>query len=51
LKYGDLEMASNRKKTKRIRENKAKPNKQNLKANMARIKKNEETLKDLASNE
>ena len=44
-------MASNRKKTKRIRENKAKPNKQNLKANMARIKKNGEILKDLAANE
>lgn len=44
-------MASNSKKTKRIRNRKAKPNKQNLKSDMSRVKKNAQILRDLASNE
>ncbi len=44
-------MASNRKKTKRIRANKKRPNKANLKANLRRIQKNAETLRELAANE
>jgi len=42
-------MASNRKKTKRIRNKKDRPNKANLKANMKRIQKNTEILRELAS--
>ena len=42
-------MSSNAKKTKRIRARKAKPNKRNLKANLKRIQKNGEILKELAS--
>jgi len=42
-------MASNRKKTKSIRANKAKPNKRNLKANQKRIQRNAEILQELAS--
>lgn len=44
-------MASNAKKTKRIRARKAKANKRNLKANQKRIQRNAEILRDLASNE
>ncbi len=43
-------MASNRKKTKRIRARKRAPNKANLKANLRRIQENAEALRDLASN-
>jgi hypothetical protein len=43
-------MASNRKKTKRIRQNKQKPNKHNRKADMRRLKENLEILKKLAAN-
>ena len=43
-------MASNRKKTKRIRARKKAPNKANLKANLQRIQENAEALRDLASN-
>ena len=42
-------MASKRKKTKRIRDRKKKPSKANLKADMKRIQKNKEILRDLAS--
>ncbi len=42
-------MASNSKKTKRIRARKARPNKRNLKASLARTQKNREILKELAS--
>ena len=41
-------MASNSKKTKAIRDRKTKPNKANLKANMKRIQKNTEILRELA---
>jgi len=44
-------MGSNRKQTKRIRANKSKPNKTNLKKNQKRIQKNIEILRELASNE
>jgi len=43
-------MASNSKKTKTIRDRKKKPNKQNLKANLKRIQKNAEILRELSSN-
>lgn len=42
-------MSSNRKQTKRIRANKAKPNKENLKKNQKRIQKNAEILREFAS--
>ena len=42
-------MATNRKKTKIIRAKKAKANKRNLKADIKRIQKNAETLRDMAS--
>lgn len=42
-------MASNSKKTKAIRARKAKPNKKNLKKNLARFQKNAAILRDLAS--
>jgi len=42
-------MSSNSKQTKRIRARKAKPNKKNLKKNMARIQENARILRDLAS--
>ncbi len=41
-------MASNTKKQKKIRKNKAKPNTANLKANARRIQKNCEILRELA---
>ncbi len=44
-------MASNRKKTKAIRQNKSKPNKDNLKANLKRLQKNAEILREMASDE
>jgi len=44
-------MASNSKKTKAIRGRKTKPNKVNLKANMKRIQKNTEILRELAEKE
>ncbi len=44
-------MASNSKKTKRIRSRKAKPNRRNLKADQKRIQRNAEILKELASKE
>ena len=42
-------MGTNRKQTKRIRANKAKPNKGNLKKNEKRIQKNRARLEELAS--
>jgi hypothetical protein len=42
-------MASNGKKTNIIRVQKAKPNKKNLKADMKRIQRNTEILRELAS--
>lgn len=42
-------MASKTKKVRRIRERKKKPNKVNLKADMKRIRRNAEILKDLAA--
>jgi hypothetical protein len=42
-------MSSNAKKTKRIRDNKKKPNKANLKATIKRIEKNREVLAELAA--
>ena len=42
-------MASNGKKTKRIRNSKKSPNKVNLKANLKRIQQNAEILRELAS--
>ncbi|MDY6972567.1 MAG: hypothetical protein SV775_09595 [Thermodesulfobacteriota bacterium] len=42
-------MASNSKKTKRIRHRKKKPNKANQKANQTRIQRNAEMLRELAS--
>jgi hypothetical protein len=42
-------MASNTKKAKRIRQRKRKPNKRNLKANMKRLSRNDEILKELAA--
>ncbi|MBW1802794.1 MAG: hypothetical protein JRJ85_18935 [Deltaproteobacteria bacterium] len=42
-------MASNSKKVHRIRKSKKKPNKANLKADMKRIQKNTEILRELAS--
>ena len=42
-------MASNTKKQKRIRKNKAKPNTSNLKADARRIQKNCEILRELAA--
>ncbi|MFH1240846.1 MAG: hypothetical protein V1689_00670 [Pseudomonadota bacterium] len=44
-------MASNRKKTKRIRARKKTPNKANLKADLKRIQRNAEILRGLASTE
>ena len=41
-------MASNTKKMKRIRDNKRKPNKANLKADLKRIQMNAERLRELA---
>jgi hypothetical protein len=41
-------MTSNSKKTKAIRGRKTKPNKANLKANMKRIQKNTDLLRELA---
>jgi len=46
---GDTKMSSNRKQTKRIRANKAKPNKENLKKNQKRIQRNAEILREFAS--
>jgi hypothetical protein len=45
---GEFMMASNTKKMKRIRENKKKPNKANLKADLKRIQMNAERLRELA---
>jgi len=42
-------MASNSKKTKAIRANKAKPNKKNLKKDQARMQQNAAILRELAS--
>jgi hypothetical protein len=42
-------MGSNRKRTTAIRVRKAKPNQKNLKKNLARVQKNAEILKELAS--
>ncbi|GEM_PF-1488762 len=42
-------MASKRKKTKRMRATKVKPHKDNLKADLKRIQKNAERLKELAA--
>jgi hypothetical protein len=42
-------MASNSKQTKAIRARKAKPNKKNLKKDLARIQKNAAMLRELAS--
>jgi hypothetical protein len=42
-------MSSNRKKTEAIRDRKSKPNKGNLKKNLARIQRNAQRLKELAS--
>jgi hypothetical protein len=42
-------MASNTKKTKNIRNRKKRPNKSNMKANMKRIQRNVEILRELAS--
>ncbi len=42
-------MVSKAKKTKRIRDRKKRPNKANLKANMKRLQKNREILRDLAA--
>ncbi len=44
-------MASNTKKTKRIRARKKRPNKANLKATLKRIQRNAEILRELASTE
>ena len=44
-------MASNRKKTQSIRERKKRPNKSNRKADLKRIRKNSELLKELASSD
>ncbi|MBW1998182.1 MAG: hypothetical protein JRJ29_09490 [Deltaproteobacteria bacterium] len=41
-------MASKTKKTRRIRDRKKRPNKVNLKADMKRIKKNTELLRELS---
>ena len=41
-------MAAKGKKTKRIRDRKKSPNKANLKADMRRIQRNREILRDLA---
>ena len=41
-------MASKSKKTSRIRANKAKPNRKNLKDDMRRIQRNTEILRELA---
>ena len=43
-------MASNSKKTQRIRDRKSKPNKQNLKGNLKRIQQNADILRELSSN-
>ncbi len=48
---GDTKMSSNRKRTKIIRANKAKPNKANLKKNHKRIQENIEILRELPSKE
>jgi len=42
-------MSSNRKKTEAIRDRKSKPNKGNLKKNLARIQRNAQRLRELAS--
>lgn len=42
-------MAGNRKKTEAIRDRKTKPNKANLKKNLARIQRNTQRLKELAT--
>lgn len=42
-------MSSNSKKTKRIRDRKAAPNKENQKKDRKRIKKNQELLRELAA--
>ena len=47
----DTKMASNSKKTSKIRAIKAKPNRTNLKTNMARIQNNTQILKQLAADE
>ncbi len=44
-------MASNTKKTKMIRKNKRKPNKENLKKYLSRIKQNAEILRKLEREE
>ena len=44
-------MASNSKKTKKIRGWKKKPNKANLKADLKRTQKNNDVLRELASKE
>jgi len=45
---GDQDMASNSKKTKRIRARKARPNRKNLKVNMERLQENTKILRSLA---
>ncbi|MBW2063779.1 MAG: hypothetical protein JRJ03_02480 [Deltaproteobacteria bacterium] len=42
-------MASKTKKTRRIRDRKKRPNKANLKADMKRIKRNTELLRELSA--
>jgi len=42
-------MGTNRKRTERIRDNKTKPNKENLKKDEKRVQKNRALLKELAS--
>ena len=51
LLEGEMGMTSKRKKTKRIRDRKKSPNKTNLKADMKRIQRNREILRDLAVKE
>jgi len=48
---GENKMASNAQQTKRIRNNKDKPNKKNLKANVKRFEQNLKTLKELSRSE
>ena len=44
-------MSSKRKQTNKIRERKKQPNKSNQKADLKRIQKNAEILRDLAAND
>jgi uncharacterized protein YaiI (UPF0178 family) len=48
LKIGESKMASNSQQTKRIRANKDKPNKKNLKADRKRFEQNLKALKALS---